>query len=210
MQLDPFQQFLSGAEASPLGWHCEPARWAVDPQRRALSIQPDAATDFWQRTHYGFQADNGHLLHLRIQGDFILTARVTSKPLHQYDQAGLMVRISPACWLKASVEFEPDGANRLGAVVTNDRYSDWSTQPLGKDIDTIWFRVRAERHDYIVETSGDGASWEQIRMACLHDRSSVDSVLCGVYACSPKQAGFMAEFSSVQLRAGRLSAQAGG
>jgi regulation of enolase protein 1 (concanavalin A-like superfamily) len=203
MKPDPFALFLGGAEGHGLRWHCEPTRWAVDPQKRSLVVYPDAKTDFWQRTHYGFEADNGHLLHVRTEGDFILTARVTSKPKHQYDQAGLMVRISPACWLKTSVEFEPHGANRLGAVVTNERYSDWSTQPLAKDVDTVWFRVRAESQDCIVETSIDGARWEQIRMAHLHERASVDSVSCGVYACSPKQSGFMAEFSSVDLHTSR-------
>jgi len=116
-----------------------------------------------------------------------------------------MVRLSPACWLKTSVEFEPDDSNRLGAVVTNGQYSDWSTQPLPKDINTIWFRVRAESSDFIVESSLDGLRWEQLRMARLHEREAAPSVACGLYACSPKSAGYEAEFSFLEFRPGRLA-----
>jgi regulation of enolase protein 1 (concanavalin A-like superfamily) len=187
-----------------LRWHGEPQRWRIDPAAATLTVHADPGTDFWQRTHYGFEADNGHFLCLDAVGDFVLTTKVTSRPQHQYDQAGLMVRVSPACWLKTSVEFEPEGANRLGAVVTNGQYSDWSTQPIAKQVQTVWFRVRAEGHDFIVESSTDGQHWEQIRMARLHDRGAVASVACGLYACSPKQAGYEAEFSFLQFEPGRL------
>jgi len=61
-----------------LRWHCEPAQWSIDPTKGVLRITPDARTDFWQRTHYGFEPDSEHLLHLRAIGDFILTTKVTS------------------------------------------------------------------------------------------------------------------------------------
>ncbi|MBB3196988.1 DUF1349 domain-containing protein [Roseateles terrae] len=187
-----------------LGWHCEPQRWSIESAPTALRICSDPGTDFWQRTHYGFEADNGHFLFLEAVGDFVLTTKVSFRPKHQYDQAGLMVRLSPSCWLKTSVEFEPDGANRLGVVVTNGQYSDWSTQPIGKEIQTVWFRVRGEANDFIAESSFDGEHWEQLRMAHLHDRASVASVSCGLYACSPKAAGYEAEFSFLHFEPGRL------
>ncbi|OEZ99634.1 DUF1349 domain-containing protein [Duganella phyllosphaerae] len=187
-----------------LQWHCAPANWQIDAAARCLRIEPDASTDFWQRTHYGFQVDNGHFLYLQAHGDFVLTTKVTSKPVHQYDQAGLMVRLSDGCWLKTSVEFEPDGDNRLGAVVTNSHYSDWSTQPLPKHIDTVWFRIRAEAEDCIVESSFDGEAWTQIRIAHLGERGGAASVACGLYACSPKAAGYQAEFASLSFVPGRL------
>lgn len=188
-----------------LRWHAEPGRWRIDAAARCLRVQPDAGTDFWQRTHYGFEADNGHFLHLEATGDFVLTTRVTSHPVHQYDQAGLMVRISPACWLKTSVEFEPQGPNRLGAVVTNAQYSDWSTQPLARELNTVWFRIRAEAADCLVETALDGEHWEQIRVTRLLDQPAAPRVQCGLYACSPKGAGFEAAFSFLHFHPGRLA-----
>ena len=87
-------------------WHCQPASWSIDTADMKLTIAPDGGTDFWQRTHYGFCADNGHFLGAAIPDDFEMTTEVSMKPLHQYDQAGLMVRLSPDCWLKTSVEYE--------------------------------------------------------------------------------------------------------
>jgi regulation of enolase protein 1 (concanavalin A-like superfamily) len=187
-----------------LRWHCEPSRWRLDRDAPSLRIEPDAGTDFWQRTHYGFEVDNGHFLGLRASGDFVLTTRVSSRWRHQYDQAGLMVRVSADCWLKTSVEFEPDGPNRLGVVVTNDRYSDWSTQALAQDVTTVWLRVRAEADDCIVDTSLDGRQWQQIRMAHLRERAAAGSVSCGLYACSPKAGGYVADFHFLDFKPGRV------
>jgi hypothetical protein len=166
-------------------------------------VEPEAATDFWQRTHYGFEADNGHFLFTEVGGDFILTAHARFRPVHQYDQAGVMVRVSPSCWLKASVEHEPAGPSRLGAVVTNYAYSDWSTQGFASGPGEVWLRVRREGDDYLIDASPDGATWEQIRLAHLHEGRG-PAVACGVYACSPKGAGFVAEFTDLTINAGRL------
>jgi len=188
-----------------LRWHCEPARWQIDADTSRLVLHPGAKTDFWQRTHYGFEVDNGHFLHLQASGDFVLTTQVSSSPVHQYDQAGLMLRISPSCWLKTSVEFEPGGPSRLGAVVTNAQYSDWSTQSIPADGRSVWFRLRAESEDCIVESSFDGSDWQQLRIAHLMERSAVQSVACGLYACSPQGAGYRAEFHFLDFKPGRLA-----
>jgi regulation of enolase protein 1 (concanavalin A-like superfamily) len=196
--LDPF----AGPGLPPeFHWHCEPRRWSLRDGR--LCIEPDAPTDFWQRTHYGFRADNGHFLYREAGGDFVLTARVLFRPAHQYDQAGVMVRVSADCWLKASVEFEPSGPSRLGAVVTNHGYSDWSAQDFAPGAGEVWLRARREADDYIVEASGDGRRWGQLRMAHLHEGGGVP-VACGVYACSPRGEGFTCEFAELSIAAGRL------
>jgi len=191
-QLD--ERFNNVALAPELQWHCEPAKWSIQPGDRILRISPDANTDFWQRTHYGFEADSGHFLHVRTSGDFVVTTKVTTHPRNQYDQAGLMVRLSPACWIKTAVEFEPNEPNRLGAVVTNAQYSDWSTQPVPKTVNTVWFRVQVTAADCLVESSFDGQEWQQLRLAHLSEREGAGPLSCGLYACSPKAAGFDAEF----------------
>ena len=188
------ERFDHAVLAPELCWHAEPTQWSLDQAKGVLRIAPNANTDYWQRTHYGFEADTGHFLHLQATGDFVLTTKVTSYPQHQYDQAGLMVRVSPACWVKTSAEFEPHEANRLGAVVTNDQYSDWSTQPLGDEVTTVWYRIKVNGPTCIVESSFDGEDWVQMRLAHLAERESEQTVSCGLYACSPKEAGYVAEF----------------
>jgi uncharacterized protein len=190
---------FDAAELDPLlSWFCPPAKARVEPGR--LVIEPDAPTDFWQRTHYGFRADNGHFLRLQARGNFVLTTRVTTKPRHQYDQAGLMLRVSPDCWLKTSIEHEPQEAfDRLGAVVTNHGYSDWSTQPVGKERSDVWFCLRVEARAVIVEVSFDGQDFQQLRVAHLAERMPETPVEAGLYCCCPQAAGYRAEFHFLQL-----------
>jgi uncharacterized protein len=200
----PAHNLLSPSPAHPhlsnrLAWFCPPTRWTYDLHRSRLQIEPDAPTDFWQRTHYGFQADNGHFLFTEEPADFTLRVFVQFRPQHQYDQAGLMVRLSPDCWLKTSIEFEPGRPSRLGAVVTNHGYSDWSTQDFDPARDTVHFRVARTGDDYLIESSVDGDVWTQLRIAPLLERRPDHHVQCGLYACSPKAPGFTATFSDLIL-----------
>lgn len=179
-------------------WHCEPPTWLLDAERARLRIEPESPTDFWQATHYGFRADNGHFWGRQLEGDFELSALVRWLPKHQYDQAGLMIRLSAMCWLKTSVEFEPDQPSRLGAVVTNFGFSDWSTQAF-LAATAVWLRVRREANDFLVAWSLDGHVWDQLRVAHLHEARGL-AVDAGIYACSPKGTGFSAEFEAIELR----------
>lgn len=192
---------ISSFSDARLQWHCEPSNWSITGGR--LVITPDSPTDFWSKTHYGFEADNGHFLYANIAGNFVLSAKVFMTPRHQYDQAGLMVRLSKSCWLKTSIEFEPDKMNRLGAVVTNAGYSDWSTQDVPSNVNRVQLRVLREGSDYLVHALLDGKNWTQLRVAHLHEDVNPEGpVECGVYACSPKAATFIAEFDRFVIDGG--------
>ena len=198
------EDFRGQCHDDRLLWHHPPSRWSIGES--GLVVFPDAPTDFWQRTHYGFCADNGHFLGLPVKGDFRITTRVRFHPVHPYDQAGLMVRFSSQCWLKTSVEYEPEGPCRLGAVVTQGGYSDWSTQDYPRARNEVELRVRKKGDDFTVEyseprspgTAGDVAAWTQIRLAHLEGTKGMP-LLAGLYACSPKGAGFRAEFGYVRV-----------
>lgn len=229
--------FAGPSLPAALTWFCPPASstgsWSIQPSTKSIVLRTDSQTDFWRRTHYGFSVDNGHCLLAHVAGDFVVQARILAHPQHQYDQAGLIVRSSAgsSCWLKTSVEYEPAETSRLGAVVTNFGYSDWSTQAF-EPIPTntkraeagstnasatsqsavsppaidYWLRIRREADDYIVDSSLDGARWTQIRMAHLHE-SRGQPVRVGLYACSPKENGFEAAFSQFSVRRGRIAIQ---
>jgi regulation of enolase protein 1 (concanavalin A-like superfamily) len=168
-----------------------------------LVVTPRGGTDLWQRTHYGFRRDDAHCLLVDWPGgDFLLTTTVRVQPVHQYDQAGLIVRLSGDCWLKTSIEYEVDRPNRLGAVVTNAGWSDWSTQDVPQSVRAIRLRVARTGADYIVEAApidGSESGWSQLRVAHLAEDDG-GSVQCGLYACSPQGEGLIAEFDYVRLR----------
>ena len=182
-----------------LRWLNPPPTWTVDPSLPALVVQPAAATDFWQETHYGFRADNGHFLFTEVAGDFTITTKVHFHPVHQYDQAGLMVRAGPSCWIKASVEYEPHGPARLGAVVTNQGFSDWSVQDFSRETREVCLRICKEASDFIIEfAANEHSSWNQMRIAHLNIENTA-TLSWGLYACSPKGDGFRAGFEFLKI-----------
>jgi uncharacterized protein len=211
-----YENFRESNIHPDLNWYCQPSSWSIKEKGVGLIIKPDERTDYWQKTHYGFAVDNGHFLYTELKEDIVITTRVKSYPVNQYDQAGLMVRFSKDCWLKTSIEYEPNGMCKLGAVVTNHGYSDWSTQDYKTGPSDIYFRIRRESGDYIVEfleseedtgLSLDGLkkkSWNQLRIARLMDDIEGESFQCGLYACSPQGKGFKAMFDFLSIEKGRV------
>lgn len=187
-----------------LSWLNPPPHWKAGSG--CLTVRTAPGSDFWQRTHYGFQRDSGHLLRLFCEESFLAETRVRFVPVHRYDQAGLMVRFSPDCWLKASVEFEPDGPSKLGVVVTNRGYSDWSIQLVDPKIREASFRVIRSRCDYTVESTAASEldrEFSPIRVCHLEGQGRAE---CGVYACSPEGEGLKAEFEYLSVGPGPGSA----
>jgi hypothetical protein len=177
-------------------WHCEPPGWGFNHQ--GLFLEPAAKTDFWQRTHYGFSADNGHFFFKRLAGDFVISATVRSSRRHQYDQAGLMIRQDAECWIKTSVEYEPESPNRLGVVVTQHGFSDWSTQDLVEKVEAVLFRVARTGSGFIVSARLPNADWTQLRLVRLAC-DPTGPLAAGPYACSPKAAGFRCVFTEIAM-----------
>jgi regulation of enolase protein 1 (concanavalin A-like superfamily) len=191
------EEFNNAEIDKNLGWLSPPKEWKLNYKGSNLIIKTDKQTDFWQKTHYGFQADNGHFLYYEVNGDFRLTTKVKSKPENRYDQAGLMVRFSSDAWLKTSVEYIPDGNSKLGVVVTNQGYSDWSSQEFSEDQTSLFYRITRRKNNYYVDYSLEGISWSQIRMT--HLVAETDNIKVGIYACSPQGEGYEAEFDFIKI-----------
>lgn len=177
-------------------WLHAPPEWRVD---RGLHVGTGPKTDFWQRTHYGFCRDDGHVFHGLVSGDFTVETRVRWTPRAQYDQCGLMVRAGPESWLKCSVEYESEQHGRLGSVVTNLGWSDWATQDVGAEVRAMSWRVSRRADDFLLEWATDGADWHQLRVTHLH--GCPVELAAGVYACSPVGDGFPCTFEYLDLRA---------
>lgn len=172
-------------------WLNEPPSWRADDN--GLELVTGHATDFWRHTFYGFVRDNGHAFLRGVTGDFSAAVTVSATYEHLYDQAGLMLRVDEANWIKTGIEYT-DGMMHFSVVVTRE-VSDWSVIPLpgAKPSDRV--HVRLTRHDDAVRIQyaiGD-AEWQMARLAPF---PSVDARV-GVMACSPERAGFEARFSEI-------------
>ena len=69
-------------------WFNEPKKWSVNGS--TISVHTNGKTDFWRKTHYGFERDNGHFYHRALPGDqnFTATVNVRGKYNTLYDQGG--------------------------------------------------------------------------------------------------------------------------
>ena len=192
--MNRIETFLSQELPEDFYWFNEPKQYRVG---QGLEIVTKAETDFWQGTHYGFRRDDGHCLFTKVSGDFSLTTCVTSEPLTQYDQCGLMVRIDAQNWIKMSTEYETPELSRLGSVVTNLGYSDWATQDIASPPAEIWYRISRRGADLRLDYSFDGKEWHQMRIAHLHQEA--ETLEIGVYACSPVGKDFRCTFREVRI-----------
>jgi regulation of enolase protein 1 (concanavalin A-like superfamily) len=175
-------------------WFNEPV-FEIKDNKLFIRTSPD--TDFWQKTHYGFERDNGHCLLTKTRSDFSLVVRTEFSPEKQYDQCGLMVRLDSENWIKTSIEFETANHSRMGSVVTNSGYSDWATIDIHNQINEMWYRIQSNGNDFLIEYSYNGTLWNQLRITHLH--KDFDEISIGIYACSPMDSSFQAVFDDFTI-----------
>ena len=174
-------------------WLNEPKRWTA--QGDSLDIVTDRATDFWQKTHYGFCRDSGHFLGFRTAEAFTAELRVQCNFTELYDQAGIMVRVDAEHWIKAGIEFS-DGRAMLSSVLTVGQ-SDWATAPYEHDASDFRMRVTVADGVLRLQTSADGKTWPLVRLAPF---TKAQSYLVGPMACTPEREGLPVRFTEFSLK----------
>ena len=175
-------------------WLNEPAKWSSDGID--LNVTADASTDFWRVTGEGFDAirDNGHLYGERIADDFDLSVDVQGNFKDQYDQAGVMVRVSDRQWFKTGVEFL-NGRPRFSTVVTND-YSNWMIAELLVTFRQLSIRVEYRGNAVEVHRAVDGGPEEFASHVYLpRQRDKFVGVMCA----APKGNGSDVTFRNLLL-----------
>ncbi len=172
-------------------WLNEPPVWAADEER--LRVVTGANTDFWRVTHYDFIRDNGHFYYEKRAGDFTVQARIEGQYEALYDQAGIMIRLDPANWIKTGVEYT-DGSAHFSAVVTRD-FSDWSVLPIDFQ-SPIWLRLTRHGTAIRIQYSADGISFRMHRLAYLPESNDTQ---VGLMCCSPEREGFSIEFTEFKI-----------
>lgn len=173
-------------------WFNEPADWSLAGAE--LRVATDANTDFWRETHYGFTRDNGHFFGAKAVGDFTAQVRVQATYEQLYDQAGLMVRIDPATWVKAGIELS-DGHALLSTVLTVGR-SDWAVGTYAGNPGDFWLRVTLAAGVLRFQVSPGGQSWPLLRLAPF---PRADFYRIGPMCCTPERAGLQVRFSEFHV-----------
>lgn len=176
-------------------WYNEPKDWGF--RNGTLEIKPEKKTDFWQKTHYDYQYDNGHCLFTKVKGEFSIETKIHYQSKHQADQSGLIVYLNENFWVKTCMELETLEFSRLSASVTNHGYSDWSMEELPNTVTTMSYRISRERNNYLVEVKWDDMDWRWFRVTCL--QTEHDEVKCGVFAASPIESGYVCNVEYLKI-----------
>jgi uncharacterized protein len=173
-------------------WLNEPAEWSLADG--ALRVVTDASTDFWRETHYGFTRHSGHLFGKPVSGGATATLRIRASYESQYDQAGMMIRIDEANWVKAGIE-RSDGAAQLSSVATFGR-SDWAAGLFHGDAADFWMRATVDRGVLRLQASTDGLRWPLLRL-CPFPEGARYAV--GPMCCTPERGGLAVLFSDFSV-----------
>ncbi|NHQ89193.1 DUF1349 domain-containing protein [Janthinobacterium lividum] len=169
-------------------WLNPPENWSADGAQ--LRVTTDANTDFWRKTAYGFIRDSGHFFGTEVKGNFTAQLHVAAQYTSLYDQAGMMVRIDDAHWIKCGVEFS-DGQLLLSSVLTADT-SDWAVSIAPAMPDGFWLRVTVSDDVIRVQYSTDGLRWPLLRLAPF---PVAPRYLVGPMCCTPERGGLEVVFS---------------
>ena len=179
-----------------MNWIRQPEQFSVSDEKVTIITEP--FTDLWQRTYYHFRNDNAPVLQTQTDEKyFSFVVKTTFDTKVRYDQSGIIMYLDSENWIKASVEYENEKIQRLGCVVTNNGYSDWSSVDIDASIKSMWFRLSRRDDDFCVENSVDGINFNQMRIC--HMFNVKDEVPFGIYACSAENSSFEAVFTDMEI-----------
>ena len=182
--------------AKEMKWIREPKQYEVTEDKVEIITEPH--TDLWQRTYYHFRNDNAPVLQLETGEQFFsFVVKTDFDTKVRYDQSGIVMYLDSDNWLKASMEFENDQIQRLGSVVTNNGYSDWSSVDVDASVKSIWFRFSRREDDFCIENSVDGVTFKQMRIC--HMFHAKEKINFGIYACSAEDSSFKATFTDMEI-----------
>ena len=183
-------------DINKLQWIREPADYTISTDKIEIITNPN--TDLWQRTYYHFRNDNAPVLQIETDEkyfSFVVKTEFDTKV--RYDQSGIVMYLDSENWLKAAMEYENENIQRLGSVVTNNGYSDWSSVDVDANIKSVWFRLSRRDDDFCIENSTDGVNFTQMRIC--HMFNVKDTIQFGIYACSAENSSFKATFTNMEV-----------
>ncbi|MEU9868844.1 DUF1349 domain-containing protein [Actinomadura sp. NPDC048021] len=165
---------------------------SATPDGPALVVTAARGGDFWRTTSYGYDRDSGHALLSPFGPEAAIEVSFVASYDHQFDQAGLLVRLSATTWIKAGAEY-CDGALQLGAVVTHG-VSDWSSAPVPWQGREVTIRASRSGDAVTVRARAGDEPWRMIRLAPFPPGVMAAA---GPYCCAPERDGLTVRFTRV-------------
>lgn len=201
-----------------LRWDRAPLEWHGDGDA-ALTITAAPRTDlFIDPEGVAEPALNAPRLLGRVDGDFMLSARVRVPFSATYDAGVLLLYAHERAWAKLCFERSPQGHPMVVSVVTRGVSDDANAFTVEND--EIWLRVSRLGAAFAFHASTDGTTWSLIRHFAL-DASTVPNradddpagprprtntaIEVGFEAQSPTGNGCSATFEHISFKRKRLT-----
>lgn len=176
-------------------WKNKPVNYIVGND--VVIFESSPFTDLWSQTFTGQSQHNASSLNIKVEGNFTFSCQVHYKYQMKRDHCGLLLYLNDETWCKVCVEYIDDQASFLSTVVTQYGHSDMASHTIGSAVDRIWYRVTHKDGCIFVEYAFDESHFKRMRL--FHMESNDGCFELGLFAASPGNSSFDAEFRNMVL-----------
>jgi regulation of enolase protein 1 (concanavalin A-like superfamily) len=174
-----------------LEWQVAPADWSIGPDG-SLHVAAGPRTDRFADPGGAPAKDDAPRFFGPVEGDFVLSARVTAELRATFDAGALVLHAADDAWVKLALERSPGGAATIVSVVTRGRSDDangWAVAGA-----SAWLRIARIGGACALHASADGTRWDLVRHFAFE---APDRVATGFLAQSPTGEGCIATFDAI-------------
>lgn len=182
---------------APLRRLHEPAAWRIEGDD-ALTLSAGPNTDLFSDPGGPDRNNNAPALLGRLEGDFTLSARITTELKSTYDAGVLLLYAGEESWAKFCLELSPQGRPTIVSVVTRGVSDDCNSIPA--EGDDIRLRISRVGSAFAFHVAIDSDFWHLIRYFALDGDPEI-----GFLAQSPTGPGCTVTFSEITHTPKRLS-----
>ena len=178
-----------------LTWHGQPAESSYDAEAHRLSITAPAGTDWFTDPLTGDRTAGAPALLFVPEGDFALSARVSTAFANTFDAGVLCLWQSGEQWAKLCFERSPQREAMVVSVVTRETSDDANAVVV--EGGSVHLRLLRTGSAYAFHRSVDGATWHLVRVFRLG--RGEEPVRAGFLAQAPGTAGCTSTFEGISL-----------
>jgi len=176
-----------------------PTRWEPLPGG-GIRILAQARTDFFRNPNGSAPNENGHLLWLPVEGDFVAKAHVRPTFSSTYDAGALMIRADDTHWAKLCYEATDFGTHAIVTVVTDGLSDD--ANGVNLDLQGVWLQIVRQDNLFVMHYSPNGEGWRMTRFFALDLPAEI---AVGIVAQSPVGSGTMVDFLHFSVERRRVA-----
>jgi uncharacterized protein len=180
----------------PLQWLRPPVDWNADGPLRITAAE---RTDLFVDPRGAPAALTAPCLLGAVEGDWVLSARVTVDFKAVYDAGVLVVYEHDTSWAKLCFEYSPARLPTVVTVVTRGASDDANAFAL--DGQQLWLRVARISPAWAFHASTDGWRWQLVRYFALDSDGNGGRHRVGFSAQSPTGSGCAVTFDDIRWSA---------